>query len=90
VLRHQRAAGEPLARARRALDGDPAGIQLVEAGDKREQRRLAGAAASDDPDPPLRRHLQIQSLEYVPAAQHTHNTLDSDSADRPRDPNFNE
>ncbi len=50
--RSARAVAQP--RPRLATDRDRARVGLVEPGDEREQRRLAGAAAADDPDAPVR------------------------------------
>ena len=42
-------------------DPDRARVRRVEPGDEREQRRLAGAAAADDPDAPVQRHGEIDA-----------------------------
>src|SRR5439155_24860775 len=77
-LRHQRTAREPLRRGIGAADRDSTQIGLGEAGDEREQRRLAGATPADDPHPRPGTDAEVEGVEHALAAERADDAVRDD------------
>jgi hypothetical protein len=67
---------------RRLLTRHPgdATVGLVQPGDEREQRGLAGSAAADDPEPLVRLDVQIDPVQHRLAAQDADDACQRDRA----------
>jgi hypothetical protein len=48
---------------------DRARVRLLDPGEQAQQRRLAGAVRTDDPDPRPLRHGEVEPVEHGPAAE---------------------
>ena len=69
--------------ARRRLPArhpDDATVGLVQPGDEREQRGLAGSAAADDPEPLVRRDVQVDAVQHRLAAEDANDAGQRDPA----------